>query len=226
MFQFIQLHHGDQNSTIVQRTDNLCSFDTRRPFSLPLRIVFMMRFLKKNYGNLLMLAVIALILIPATGTPIKVLVNRLVSFSPSAIDLEDRTVVETFEWQLVDMNGEVVNLAQSKGKVILVNSWATWCPPCIAEMPELQALFDDYSDRMDFYFVSNEPGQTQQAFLRKKGYDLPIYRPSGPAPEALRSNSLPTTWLLDREGRIVIQKTGAAKWNSANTRKLIDGLLP
>ena len=181
--------------------------------------------LKKHGSTILLLVLVTLLFIPQTGMPIKVFLNRLVSFSPSEIQVEKRETILDFDWTLKDLSGSDINFKQSEGKVTLVNFWATWCPPCIAEMPSFQNLYDEYSDRVDFYFVSLESPETLQKFIQKKGYQLPIYIPQEQLPDGLETNSFPTTYLISKSGEIVIDKVGAADWDSEKTKKIIEKLL-
>mgnify|MGYP003711237889 CR=1 FL=1 len=106
---------------------------------------------------------------------------------PIRLDFLD-DVIETihdFDWQLEDLEGTNINFNQSEGRVTLVNFWATWCPPCIAEMPSMQNLYNSYGDKVDFYFVSLEEAEILQKFIQKKGYKIPVYIPRSSLPEAL-----------------------------------------
>jgi thiol-disulfide isomerase/thioredoxin len=182
-------------------------------------------FFKKHGSTILLIALIALLFIPQTGMPIKVFVNRLIAFSPSVINEAKREIVNDFEWQLMDLKGSTVNFKESEGKVTLVNFWATWCPPCIAEMPSMQNLYDEYEDTVDFYFVSLESAETLHKFIQKKGFRLPIYIPQEPLPNALETTSFPTTYLISKKGEIVIDKVGAANWDSEKTKAIIEKFL-
>jgi thiol-disulfide isomerase/thioredoxin len=183
------------------------------------------KFLKKNGSTILVLAFVLLLLIPQTGMPIKVFFSRLLSFSPSEITVDKRESLEQYNWQLANPEGQPVNLAVSEGKVVLINFWATWCPPCVAEMPSLQNLYNEYGDRVDFYFVSMESPEKITAFMKKKDYDFPVYIPKQQIPEVIRGNTLPTTYIIGSSGEIVVDKKGAAKWDSDKTKELLDGLL-
>ncbi|MAL60161.1 MAG: thiol-disulfide oxidoreductase [Flavobacteriaceae bacterium] len=180
---------------------------------------------KKHGSTILLLVLVALLFIPQTGMPIKVFFNRLISFSPSEIKVEKRETIHDFDWQLEDLEGTNINFNQSEGRVTLVNFWATWCPPCIAEMPSFQSLYDVFNDSVDFYFVSLESPETLIKFIQKKGYRLPIYIPQEQLPDGLETNSFPTTYLISKRGEIVIDKVGAADWDSEKTRKIIEKLL-
>ncbi|PVW15895.1 TlpA family protein disulfide reductase [Marixanthomonas spongiae] len=185
----------------------------------------MKQFLKKNKGNIIFLAVLALLIIPQTRTPIQVFVQRLISFSPSETDAEEREQLTDYNWNVTSLDNRRVNFSASEGNVVLLNFWATWCPPCIAEMPSLQNLYDEYGDQVDFYLVTSEKPETVRRFMDKKGYTLPVYIQQSNAPEALYSQALPTTYLISKKGEIVIKETGAADWDSKKTKEIIDGLL-
>lgn len=181
--------------------------------------------IKKNWSNILFAFVIILLIIPQTRTPIQIFVLRAISFSPGQIDKEERVVLEDYNWRLKTLDTETINLIGSKGKVTIVSYWATWCAPCLAEMPYLQELYNNYGEKVDFYFVSNEQMATLQNFLRKKNYSIPIYIPLEPSPQLLETRSLPTTFLISKTGEIVIRETGAASWNSERVYELLDSLL-
>ena len=181
--------------------------------------------MKKHLSTIALLLLVVLLLIPQTGTPIKVFINRLIAFSPSEIAATKREQIGNYHWQLLNLEGETINFQQSQGKVTLVNVWATWCPPCIAELPSMQNLYDVYGDRVDFYFVSLESPKTLQNFIQKKGYRLPVYMPQGSLPAALKTTLFPTTYLISKTGAIVIDKTGAADWDSEKSKAIIENLL-
>ncbi len=184
-----------------------------------------MRFLKKHYSSIIFGIFLVLLIIPQTRTPIQVFVQRLIAFSPKAIEEEEREVLGDFSWKLREVNGTAANLSESEGKVVLINLWATWCPPCIAEMPSFQELYNDYGGQVEFYFVSNEKRTTINAFLNKNEYNFPVYQSLDQPPSKLNSNALPTTYIIDKKGKIVMNKTGVANWNSKKTRVLLDELL-
>ena len=78
---------------------------------------------------------------------------------------------------------------------------------------------------MDFYFISTESEEKLLAFKRKHGYNFPIYIQSQMAPVELDSNSLPTTYVISKDGAIVVEKTGAARWDSDSVYEIIDQLI-
>ncbi len=181
-----------------------------------------MNWIKKRWGDILWGVFILLLLIPQTGKPLRVFISRTLAFSPTVQSVDERQVLENYQWKLRSLDGEIVDFESFKGKKILVNFWATWCPPCIAEMPSFQALYNDYQDNAVFLFVSNEKHPDLTKFITKYGYNLPIYQAITENPKALESNSLPTTFLTDENGHILIKKVGAANWNSEKVRILLE----
>tara|TARA_R110002072_G_scaffold302938_2_gene490092 strand:+ start:5663 stop:6247 length:585 start_codon:yes stop_codon:yes gene_type:complete len=182
-------------------------------------------FLKKHKSNILFGLVILLLIIPQTRMPIQVFVQRIIAFSPSTISEEKRETIQDYSWRLRDLNGTSNTMEDSKNQVIIVNLWATWCPPCIAEMPSFQELYNDFGDRVDFYFVSNEKSETLHRFMEKHSYKFPVYQPLEEAPAKLNSNALPTTYVINKKGEIIIKKTGVADWNSLKMRALLNELI-
>lgn len=184
-----------------------------------------MEFLKKNWSNILFIILIVLLFIPQTRKPIQVTMNRIIAFSPSKIAEDDREKLSNYDWNLIDLNGDPVNMRRSIGEVAVINLWATWCPPCIAEMPSFQKLYDEYGSNVNFYFISTEEDEKLEKFLSRKGYKLPVYQPLSIAPPQLQSGSLPTTFVISREGYIAVEKEGAANWNDKGLKDLLDQLL-
>ncbi len=184
-----------------------------------------LKFLKKHKYNLIFGVFILLLIIPQTRMPIQVFVQRIIAFSPSTISEEKREIIHDYSWSLREVNAANTNLEAAKNEVIIINFWATWCPPCVAEMPSFQALYNDYGDRVEFYFVSNEKREIINRFMEKHNYSFPIYQALEEAPAKLNSNVLPTTYVIDKKGTILVKKTGVADWNSKMMRALLEDLL-
>lgn len=185
----------------------------------------MKSFLKKHYSTILLGILVLLLLLSATGLPIKSFFSGLLAGSPSEISLDKQQSLDTYNWRLNDLSGTAHDLKESEGNVVLINFWATWCPPCIAEMPSLQKLYDRYGDRVTFYFVSSENPQKLADFMQKKGYTFPVYVQGYQEPESIATSSLPTTYVISKSGKIVMQETGAANWNSNSVHTILDKLL-
>ncbi len=117
-------------------------------------------------------------------------------------------------------------LSERDDQLLVVNFWATWCPPCVAEMPGMQELYESYGDRVEFVFVARDEHDRVLKFMDRKNLSVPIYYERTAPPEELKTSSLPTTYLIDPQGTIRIDKVGAADWNSKKVRGLLDELIP
>lgn len=181
---------------------------------------------KFNIKNIVFIVVIGLLLIPKTRQPIQVFLNKgLALFGPSIIDKKEQVVLTDYNWDLMNVDGNVFHFEKAKGKVVFLNFWATWCPPCIAEMPSMQKLFSSYKDQVEFIFISNEAPSVIDSFLKEKAYTFKVYNPVTKYPDAFDVSSIPRTFVLDKSGRIVIDKTGAANWDSKTVKETIDRLI-
>ena len=175
--------------------------------------------------NILLLLFLALILFTPVGFHLKVWTNRLLSFNPTPVEERHRDVLEDYNWRLKDRNGEGFNLEEAKGQVVFINFWASWCPPCVAEMPDLRDLYQDYGKEVVFLFVARDQSAKIDAFMEKHNYQFPIYYETGLTPELLYNASLPTTFIMNKKGELVVAEVGSAAWNSDATRSLLDELL-
>src|SRR5690554_2472053 len=180
---------------------------------------------KKRKWDIVFVVFILLMLIPSVRMPVMSFVQRLFAGAPSEIDLEKQKTISSLDWILYDLDGKANNFSASHGKITVVNLWATWCPPCVAEMPSLQKLYDKYEDQLAFYFVSNEKPATINKFMKSKNYSFPVYIPESNYPKEFDSNSLPTTYVLDQKGNIIMEEVGAHDWFSQSFQKKIDEML-
>jgi peroxiredoxin len=112
---------------------------------------------------------------------------------------------------LTDLEGKTVSLSDYKGQVVLVNNWATWCPPCLAEIPELQAYYDVHADE-GFVLIGIEAGEPVSevaAFVQSHGLTYPIWPdPNTRAVNAFQNGSLPSSYVIDRDGIIIYAWSG------------------
>jgi thiol-disulfide isomerase/thioredoxin len=130
-----------------------------------------------------------------------------------------------FDMSVQALDGEAVAFSGFAGKVLVLNFWATWCAPCVAEMPGLQRLGEATSDlEVTLACVTREPEEVVRTFLQKRPLDVPIYLLDGDPPESFRSRSIPATFILDKSGIIALRHFGAAAWDDPNVVNFIRGL--
>ena len=168
-----------------------------------------------------------LLLIPGTRKDMAALILRPAIYihQPKVKANKVKLKENTYNWKLQNVDGIVFTLHDFKDKVVFINLWATHCPPCIAEMPDLQKLYNDYGSKVEFLFVSNEEAEKVNRFMTKKKLSLPTYKPLSQYPDDFETSSIPTTFVVNKEGEIVIHKVGLAKWNSQRIRKVLDALI-
>jgi len=184
-----------------------------------------MKFIRKHWSNILIVGVIILLTIPQTRTSLSVFVNKILASTPAEVAPQNQREVTNYYWSLEDRYGARFNFETSKNKVVFINYWATWCPPCIAEMPDLEDLYQKYHTEIDFYFITNDDPLKVEAFMKKNNYNFPVYYSKSNVPTNLESSALPTTYVLSKKGKVVFDKVGAANWNSDRFTTVLDKLI-
>ncbi|MEX0608064.1 MAG: TlpA disulfide reductase family protein [Balneolaceae bacterium] len=129
-----------------------------------------------------------------------------------------------FDMPMVSLDGVNTSLSEFKGKTIFLNFWATWCPPCIAEMPNIQDLYEDISEDEEIQFVIvslDESHQKARDFMERKGFTMPVYFLNGRKPGVYDSSVVPTTYVISPEGEIVMEHRGMAKYNTESFKAFL-----
>lgn len=178
-------------------------------------------------GDILFLIFILVMLVPSGRRAITVGVKRIFAFAPREISESERSVAssEDFYWPMETLDGRRINLEQYKGNTLFINEWATWCPPCIAEMPSIQKLYDKLKDEgVIFIIVTNEERAKVEAFMGDNGYTFPVLLSRATPPGPFFSQSIPATFLVAPSGEIVIREVGSRKWHGDETVSLIRSL--
>ncbi len=184
-----------------------------------------MKLFKNQWSNIIFIVIILAMIIPQTRKPIQIFVNKLISFAPSVNDEDERVKIADYNWVLENNRGKRIEFSEFKDKVVIVNFWATWCPPCIAEMPSFQELYMDYGEKVSFLFVSGEQHETVDNYMKRKRFTLPSYKMRTKTPEPMDGRTLPTTYVISKDGSIVVDKVGSADWNSDSFRQTLDQLI-
>ncbi len=126
--------------------------------------------------------------------------------------------------KLVTISGEPVDENRFKNKVLIVNLWATWCGPCIREMPDLEDMNKQLPDDIILVLASDEEVDRVQRFLQSRSYDLEFLRVTTSI-ESLGAYSLPTTLVINQEGELIDKLVGARKWNTPDQIQLFKNYL-
>jgi len=134
------------------------------------------------------------------------------------------------DFTLTDMDGKAHSLRDYRGNWVLINFWATWCPPCRKEMPSLEKLYQTYHDRSFRVLAVNQWEDVDHVFsyMGELGVfpSFPIlFDPQSRVSEAYGVRGLPTSFLIDPQGRIAYRAVGGREFDHPEVVRLIDGLL-
>lgn len=142
------------------------------------------------------------------------------------IKLDDK--IKAPDFALKDLNGKELTLEDFRGKIVFLNFWATWCPPCRAEMPSMERLYSEFKGK-DFAVLAvdlRERAKRVRAFKERFKLNFPILLDSdGAIGLTYGVRSIPTTYLVDKEGYLIGGALGARDWASTEAFGLINQLL-
>lgn len=161
--------------------------------------------------------IVVLAIVAVAGVATVLYQRRISAPAPTAASAENVTLrffknpARVADFTVRTIDGRTITPADLRGKVILVNFWATWCPPCKAEIPDLIALQDKYRDHLQIIGISEDEGSPDavRQFVSEHKINYPIVMSSSELREAFPGVSgLPTSFVLDREGRVVQRHVG------------------
>lgn len=179
-------------------------------------------FNKKNLVNALFIGFfLVLIFVPSAKALMIRGLMEIGLFSPGiknpAENVAPKESTDLSGIQFKDVSGKLVDLGDLKGKVVFLNFWATWCPPCLAEMPSVNKLYEQFKEDKEVVFIlvdADSDLPKAQKYMDKKAYKLPVYQVASNIPEAIFKGSLPTTLVFDKMGRVSYNEVGAANYAS------------
>lgn len=154
------------------------------------------------------------------------IMNPDVEKTEASVDVDAENPKTDFSMSLVNSKGEKVNMEEFRGKVIFINIWATWCPPCIAEMPGINNLYNDVEEE-DIVFLMlsvDEDFEKAKRFREKKGFDFEIYRSDGGLPQMYYIQSIPTTFIIDAKGGLALTHMGMANYDTQKFKEFLQTL--
>jgi thiol-disulfide isomerase/thioredoxin len=187
------------------------------------------RSLLQKAGDILFWMILILLIVPGPRKTIATAANKVfLNVKNPRLEKEENQVRLTdfdYNWVLAWGVNEPFYFSSIRDEVAFINFWATWCPPCVAELSEIQSLYEKYGNQVAFMMVTDQQPEVVEAFMDKHGYRFPVFYQGTKTPAVFEHKAIPTTYIVSRDGYVVTKKTGAANWDSKATEKIFEELL-
>jgi thiol-disulfide isomerase/thioredoxin len=179
------------------------------------------KYLRSNISNLIFILLIAIVFFSTDARTILIrgiMFTGLFNAEASADVKKERpsiTVPAGMTFRSED--GQLINLSENKGKVYFINFWATWCPPCRAEMPSINELATKIKNKDKISFLMVDVDNKMDAsvkYMQKHNYNLKVYTSESSIPDGIFNGTLPTTAIIGPDGTLVFHQTGMADYNN------------
>lgn len=179
----------------------------------------------KHWG--LLLGVFAVLYFTGLMTPIVGQLQSLV-LATGLIkpNTENSAVDKSIDYQarFTDVNNNTIYLENFQGRALFINLWATWCPPCRAEMPHISDLYDELKDvdNLEFFMIAlDDDFEKSKKFVNNKGFSFPIVHAAYGLNRSFHSQSIPTTIVVDRSGKIIFFHEGMSNFNTKEFKEFL-----
>lgn len=187
------------------------------------------RFIRKNAQYIVLVIAVIILVNPDAKSFVLRQLMATGLFNASIDKKGDGTVSQAnTDFDFADEKGNIQNTASLRGKVVFINFWASWCPPCRAEFPSIETLYTQFKNNPDMVFLTinedNDPA-AGKAYLEKEKFSVPMYQSNGNVPAEIYSGSLPTTVVLDKKGKVRLHHAGFANYASDKFVKQIEELI-
>ena len=171
----------------------------------------------RNASNALFFTVMLLLLFNPTAKGLVVQGLMKVGLFKPDVKNGAKPVPISANVSLKDKNGNILSLASLQGKVVFINFWATWCPPCRAEMPSINSLHQKLKDDKNIVILMVDiDGNLNKsvAFIKKQNYDLQVYKALNAIPSDLLGQAIPATVIINKNGKLVFKHDGMANYDN------------
>lgn len=180
-------------------------------------INFNKRLIKKVL-NYLLIAFLIFIIISPTGKAW--ILRQFISVGLFKAEIKKDAIKDlplNSSFSFIDSKGNINNTAMLQGKVVFINFWASWCPPCRAEMPSINELYKKLQGDTNFVFLlinEDDDKSKADAYLENNHFTFPVFYTSGSVPAYIFKDALPTTIVINKKGKIVLKHEGLAGFNT------------
>ena len=181
-----------------------------------------MNFLRKNLIYIILVVVLsAFVLIK----PLRDFVSEQIAMSPTVAKINDETILpdDVLNIDLKGINTSSTNLKNLRGKVLFLNFWGTWCPPCRTEWPTIEKLYQLKKDKLEFALIAMQDQEEDvKKFLKENNYTAPVYIAESPLDPKILPSAFPTTYLIGKDGRILKKEDSSMDWSKDSVLEFID----
>lgn len=185
--------------------------------------------IRKNWSTVIMIAVLILLWVNPDAKAW--VMRQMISTGLFNSKIEEKTKESSLvppNFSVKNENGEITETSQLRGKVVFINFWASWCPPCRAEFPSVQKLYDRYRSNENMVFLTvnlDDELILGKNYLQKEKFTIPFLVPDSSIPKELYNGSIPATTVLDKTGKIRMHHSGMADYSKASFYQEIEQLL-
>lgn len=183
-----------------------------------------MEFFRKNIIYIVLLVVLSAF---AFVKPIRDFVSDQLAMSATVekINAETQLSDNVLNIDLKGINTSSTNLKNLRGKVLFLNFWGTWCPPCRQEWPTIQKLYDLKKDKLEFALIAMQDQEDDvRKFLKENNYTAPVYIAESPLDPKILPNVFPTSYLIGKEGRILKKEDSSMDWSKDEILNFVDNV--
>lgn len=146
---------------------------------------------------------------------------------PAVLENSGMSQPADYEWPLQDLDERPVSFSSFKGKIVFLNIWATWCGPCVGEMPSIARLAQNarlQDKNIAFVCVStDESAEAVRQFVAGKDWKMTILR-AEKVPSVFYTEGIPSTFVIDADGRIAATAVGASDWSAPDVVEFLEKL--
>lgn len=186
------------------------------------------QYIKKNTFTIVLIIAVGVLFVSPNAKSFVLRQLMVTGLFNASIDEKSTDASPVNDFDFADERGNVQNTASLRGKIVFINFWASWCPPCRAEFPSIETLYTQFKDNPDIFFLTiNEDSEPAvgKAYLKKEKFSVPMYQSKGNVSAEIYSGTLPTTVVLDKNGKVRLHHTGFANYASDKFVKQIKELI-
>ena len=184
----------------------------------------------KPHKIVIYISILLILIVPAAREKATAIAQSAVIHSGvvNASTTDDKKEQFNYDFAVKDLSGKEVDFKSFRGKVIFLNLWATWCGPCRSEMPSIQELYNGINkEKILFVMLSLDEERRLEkvkSYVKAQAFNFPVFVPQGQLTNQLYVDTIPTTFVIDKDGNIVIKEVGMRNYNTTKFKRYLEDL--